>query len=100
MTGFYGSRGGEGPVADSVPMNDAPDQWGDSPGRFPPYDTVEIDPHTIGPVHTEYAPKHDGLPDPGEIVWTWVPYEEHDGRGKDRPVLLVAREHNSEHTLL
>ncbi|MFL6115110.1 MAG: type II toxin-antitoxin system PemK/MazF family toxin [Catenulispora sp.] len=67
------------------------DEWGDSPGRFPPYETVEIDPHDIGPVHTVYAPRHDGLPDPGEIVWTWVPYEEHDGRGKDRPVLLVAR---------
>lgn len=78
-------------MADSDPMTDAPDPWGDSPGRFPPYDTIEIDPHTIGPVHTQYAPKHDGLPDPGEIVWTWVPYEEHDGRGKDRPVLLVAR---------
>jgi hypothetical protein len=24
------------------------------------------------------------------VVWTWVPYEEHDGRGKDRPVLVVA----------
>jgi len=67
------------------------DEWGNSPGRFPPFDTVEIDPQDIGPVHTLYAPKHDGNPDPGEIVWTWVPYEEHDGRGKDRPVLLVAR---------
>jgi hypothetical protein len=67
------------------------DEWGESPGRFPPHETVEIDPHDIGPVHTVYAPRHDGLPDPGEIVWTWVPYEEHDGRGKDRPVLLVAR---------
>ena len=30
--------------------------------------------------------------DAGEIVWTWVPFEENDGRGKDRPVLVVARE--------
>ncbi|WP_411720413.1 type II toxin-antitoxin system PemK/MazF family toxin [Mycetocola sp.] len=37
-----------------------------------------------------YSPSTDGNPDPGEIVWTWVPYEERDGRGKDRPVLLVA----------
>src|SRR4051794_22092746 len=71
--------------------HDEHDEWGESPGRFPPHETIEIDPHDIGPVHTFYAPKHDGLPDPGEIVWTWVPYEEHDGRGKDRPVLLVAR---------
>lgn len=39
-----------------------------------------------------YVPSTDGNPDPGEIVWTWVPYEEQDGRGKDRPVLLVATE--------
>jgi len=34
----------------------------------------------------------DGDPDAGEVVWTWVPYEEHDGRGKDRPILVVASE--------
>jgi hypothetical protein len=38
-----------------------------------------------------YAPRRDGLPDAGEVVWAWVPYEENDGRGKDRPVLLVGR---------
>ncbi len=37
-------------------------------------------------------PRVDGDADPGEIVWTWVPYEERDGRGKDRPVLVVAAE--------
>ncbi|MEU8760245.1 type II toxin-antitoxin system PemK/MazF family toxin [Streptomyces sp. NPDC048659] len=58
----------------------------------PLYSTTEADPHAIGPVRTSYAPAHDGDPDPGEIVWTWVPYEENDGRGKDRPVLVVARE--------
>lgn len=40
----------------------------------------------------DYAPKPDGRPDPGEIVWTWVPYEEDHSRGKDRPVLLVGWE--------
>ncbi|WP_262848377.1 type II toxin-antitoxin system PemK/MazF family toxin [Mumia quercus] len=39
----------------------------------------------------EYAPKPDGRPDPGEIVWTWVPYEDDPRQGKDRPVLLVGR---------
>ncbi|NAZ74883.1 type II toxin-antitoxin system PemK/MazF family toxin, partial [Kineococcus sp. T13] len=39
----------------------------------------------------EYAPRADGRPDPGEVVWAWVPYEEGDGRGKDRPVLVVGR---------
>ena len=39
-----------------------------------------------------YAPDRDGAPDAGEIIWTWVPYEENDGRGKDRPVLVIGRE--------
>jgi hypothetical protein len=39
-----------------------------------------------------YAPRTDGRPDPGEVVWTWVPYEDDPRRGKDRPVLLIGRE--------
>lgn len=62
------------------------------PGRHGPSATVEAQPRQVGPVRTEYTPDPDGDPDPGEIVWTWVPYEENDGRGKDRPVLVVARE--------
>ncbi|MFG3344113.1 type II toxin-antitoxin system PemK/MazF family toxin [Streptomyces sp. NPDC048018] len=65
---------------------------------MPTHTTTEADAHAIGPVRTSYAPAHDGDPDPGEIVWTWVPFEENDGRGKDRPVLVVARE--AEGTLL
>ena len=42
--------------------------------------------------HLEYAPKLDGRADPGEIVWTWVAYEEDADRGKDRPVLVVGRD--------
>jgi hypothetical protein len=38
---------------------------------------------------TSYAPEMDGEPDPGEVVWGWVPYEEDPSQGKDRPVLLV-----------
>jgi hypothetical protein len=38
-----------------------------------------------------YAPNRDGAADPGEVVWAWVPYEEGDGRGKDRPLLVVGR---------
>ncbi|MFD3694973.1 type II toxin-antitoxin system PemK/MazF family toxin [Streptomyces sp. NPDC058646] len=64
----------------------------EQPGRDGATATTQADPRGIGPVRTEYAPDHDGDPDPGEIVWTWVPYEENDGRGKDRPVLVVARE--------
>jgi hypothetical protein len=38
----------------------------------------------------EYAPEADGEPDPGEVVWGWVPYEDDPSQGKDRPVLLLA----------
>ncbi len=36
-----------------------------------------------------YAPEPDGDADPGEVVWTWVPYEDDPGQGKDRPVLVI-----------
>ncbi len=36
-----------------------------------------------------YSPHPDDRPDPGEIVWTWVPFEDDPQEGKDRPVLLV-----------
>jgi hypothetical protein len=39
-----------------------------------------------------YAPNLDGDADPGEVVWTWVRYEEDPGQGKDRPVLVVGRD--------
>lgn len=42
--------------------------------------------------HLEYSPNLDGDADPGEIVWTWVPYEEDARQGKDRPVLVVGRD--------
>ncbi|WP_258065498.1 type II toxin-antitoxin system PemK/MazF family toxin [Rathayibacter tritici] len=54
--------------------------------------TVEVDPSRLRGVRLGYAPTPDGDPDPGEVVWTWVPYEEDDGRGKDRPVLVLAVE--------
>ncbi|MFL6108259.1 MAG: type II toxin-antitoxin system PemK/MazF family toxin [Marmoricola sp.] len=37
-----------------------------------------------------YAPRDDGKPDPGEVVWAWVPYEDDPHQGKDRPVLVIA----------
>jgi len=55
------------------------------PGRAYPGDATRLP-------DTTYAPKRDGRPDPGEIVWTWVPFEEDHTRGKDRPVLIVGRD--------
>jgi PemK-like, MazF-like toxin of type II toxin-antitoxin system len=42
--------------------------------------------------HIEYAPRIDGDADPGEVVWTWVTYEDDPHQGKDRPVLVVGRD--------
>jgi hypothetical protein len=42
-------------------------------------------------VDVDYRPRADGRPDPGEVVWAWVPFDEGDGRGKDRPVLVIGR---------
>ena len=42
-------------------------------------------------VRIEYTPRLDGDPDPGEVVWTWVPFEEDPTLGKDRPVVIIGR---------
>jgi hypothetical protein len=39
-----------------------------------------------------YEPHQDGRPDPGEVVWAWVPYEEDPSQGKDRPALVIGRD--------
>ncbi len=48
-----------------------------------------------GVVTIEYSPRIDGDPDPGEVVWTWVPFEEDAGQGKDRPVVVIGRRNRS-----
>lgn len=48
----------------------------------------------------EYSPDRDGRADAGEIVWTWVPYEEDPQRGKDRPLLVVGRRDGELHGLM
>jgi hypothetical protein len=45
----------------------------------------------VDPPGIAYAPEIDGEPDPGEVVWGWVPYEDDPSQGKDRPVILLAR---------
>jgi len=67
-----------------------PETRNPSPGGSGSDATVEIDPATLGSPRWGYAPAPNGVLDPGEIVWTWVPYEERDGRGKDRPVIIMA----------
>ncbi len=73
---------------------------GSSPTRTPVTSprgrTERIGEPSRATVRLAYAPQRDGAADAGEIVWTWVPYEENDGRGKDRPVLVIARQ-DAEH---
>lgn len=62
------------------------------PGHEHGSETIRIDPDRIRDLRVEYAPAKDDAPDAGEVIWTWVPYEENDGRGKDRPVLVIGRQ--------
>lgn len=62
-----------------------------SPGRGGQTATRELTASETRLLRPSYEPNPDGDPDPGEVVWTWVPYVENDGRGKDRPVLIIAR---------
>ncbi|WP_298742349.1 type II toxin-antitoxin system PemK/MazF family toxin [uncultured Microbacterium sp.] len=65
---------------------------GTSPGQRGDTATREVTPPAAGGLRITYAPDRDGDPDAGEVIWTWVPYDENDGRGKDRPVLVIARQ--------
>lgn len=63
----------------------------ESPGRSGSDATTDLPRADLARIRISYAPQPDGAPDPGEVVWTWVPYAENDGRGKDRPVLIIGR---------
>lgn len=63
--------------------------WFSSSVRPPSDDRA--DDHADDRLRIAYQPDLNGDADPGEIVWTWVAYEDDPDRGKDRPVLLVGR---------
>lgn len=63
-----------------------------STGHRAPAPSPRALPDHHGPVRPEYTPSPDGVADPGEVVWTWVPYEDDPTQGKDRPVLVVGRD--------
>ncbi|CAD5998721.1 type II toxin-antitoxin system PemK/MazF family toxin [Agreia sp. COWG] len=76
----------------SGPGRQRPSTASVSPGQGGRDKTVEVPLSALVRARIRFAPRRDGSPDPGEVVWTWVPYEENDGRGKDRPVVIVARD--------
>ena len=89
MGRLLGGTGGRR-SAPSSPRPSAPPGRPASDGGSPPPDGQRRYPGDFrGIPAVAYAPKPDGQPDPGEIVRTWVPFEEDNSVGKDRPVLLV-----------
>lgn len=64
----------------------------DGPGPIPAQVARRRQVVTLQHRRLVYAPELDGQADPGEIVWTWVAYEDDPRQGKDRPVLVVGRE--------
>ena len=80
VRGWFTGRAPAGSPAPSAPAGRPGGAGTAYPGDF------------TGPLTPVYAPRPDGRPDPGEVVWTWVPYEEDHAQGKDRPVLLVGHD--------
>lgn len=58
-------------------------------------DAVVYDVSRWGMPEFRHAPNDDGDADPGEVVWTWVPFEDDPSQGKDRPVIALARRGNN-----
>lgn len=94
------SHGGSADGGGSSPRNAPVAKWRNqasrqpsepSPGQAGGGATRDLTAAELRAMRPSYAPSLDGEPDPGEVIWTWVPYVENDGRGKDRPVLIIAR---------
>ena len=62
------------------------------PHGAPPAKPAQVESGPPAGRHLVYAPELDGRADPGEVVWTWVRYEDDPHQGKDRPVLVVGRD--------
>lgn len=71
-----GSRVSPTPASVSAP--DPRDARGFYPGDYRGLPMLNYSPHL-----------NNSVPDSGEVVWAWVPYEENWTQGKDRPVLVI-----------
>ena len=90
LRGIVNVFGGGAPVLDEQLQRAATADA--DPGRRGRAATREVAPPDAAALVITYRPRINGDPDAGEIVWTWVPYDEADGRGKDRPVLVIGRQ--------
>lgn len=79
------------PASEARESGAKPAEHDESPGQRGSGATRDLTAVELRAMQPGYAPSLDGEPDPGEVIWTWVPYVENDGRGKDRPVLIIAR---------
>lgn len=61
----------------------------DASGQPRPSTSIREAPVADALAHASYTPVMDGDADPGEVVWTWVPYQEDASVGKDRPVVVI-----------
>lgn len=62
-----------------------------SPGQPGDTATFEVGPPAPGAPRISYEPAQGGDAGAGDVAWMWVPYDERDGRGKDRPVVVIGR---------
>lgn len=56
-------------------------------GDLPPARGGAYDYH--GRVRIDYRPERDREADPGEVVWSWVAFEDDPSIGKDRPLAII-----------
>lgn len=63
---------------------------GGEPSPYGAASAHEFDPGRELP-QFDYEPHDDGDADPGEVIWTWVPFEDDPVVGKDRPALVLAQ---------
>lgn len=65
-------------------------------GVVPGYGPASLRDVHLGGVKVTYKPDWpDDHPDPGEVVWARVPFEDDPSQSKDRPVLIIGRVNGS-----
>ncbi len=73
-----GDRGRSGALASGAPAG-------------PPVPPRTVPSPTGERIIVAYEPTRNGAPDPGEVVWAWVAFEDDPTKGKHRPVVVIGR---------
>lgn len=73
-----------------------PPTSGGTGGSKPGYGPRSLPDVRLAGIRVTYKPKYpDDHPNPGEVVWARVPFEEDPTQSKDRPVLVIGRVNGS-----